>query len=976
MMEIHGWKRLVAGGERFAGEGNYPIPAYSEYMPPARLGVRPYNRMSDGFFSEDDPWGWPVTEYEEAFQLIPGMESIAEQVLVSLGHVAEGKPARGISRDKLAGNLYWPEELADSAGRFEHERFVLILPLALSRTKDDKGRVRWTLFGDSEQGPSRPFWKGFYTAAGRELPAERGLRFFEQLIGTAYDERISGAEDLHRAGFRILVARGDQAAGHRPAEPLPSWAMPFLLNAQETLEDLRYLLTFVPFGELPEHIRRAYLQGAIHLLPFPGSLLFWGARSYLRLQEELSLGIQIPLLHCVARHEGPHGLRIPQAGWMHEPVAGQPDPGDLHGPLRNSFVRTHRWARVHRHEDEIAILEREDKLVHVLFSTRPDDVQLYGKPMARNVQIWTHDHRLLLDGPRASPEAIRRAFLAIGAGGLFGYRFQYPAMRVGTHEVYWHRPLVACRSADDGAPVLIRDAPTGYLTAYDEARPDTKAAIEFWPRILERREHLDAVRLFESSETGHPHQTALNVRKLLDAAASPGLRPLPRSYARRLLTHGKHASLEEWLGSLPGRANDIERGCLLAMELGRLLGPPTVPILPRRGKPAGRSLTFGLTANRSFEVRYWNAIRSLACGEFLNKCNADCVNDEPTRKLRRHHRRDLETLGDHLLDYYARIFAGCGMERKALAGELPFTWRTDFDFNWSGGWLNNQEARAHERNLLAVIPGRDRRRAVIMADHYDTAYMEDVYDTARGGTGARISAAGADDNHSATAALMLAAPVFCKLSQERRLGCDVWLIHLTGEEFPSDCLGARHLCSRLVEGALKLHLSDGGVCDLSEIQVQGVFVLDMVAHNNDHARDIFQISPGTGQESLDLSYQAHRANEAWNSLTQVWNLRASRREKSTGRRSPDGITIPAIAKHPVLHGEVRLPYDPRSTLYNTDGQIFSDAGLPVVLFMENYDINRKGYHDSHDTMENIDLDYASALSAIAIESVARVACGA
>ena len=26
---------------------------------------------------------------------------------------------------------------------------------------------------------------------------------------------------------------------------------------------------------------------------------------------------------------------------------------------------------------------------------------------------------------------------------------------------------------------------------------------------------------------------------------------------------------------------------------------------------------------------------------------------------------------------------------------------------------------------MVVIPGRDRRRAVIMADHYDTAYMED-----------------------------------------------------------------------------------------------------------------------------------------------------------------------------------------------------------------------------------------------------------
>jgi hypothetical protein len=65
--------------------------------------------------------------------------------------------------------------------------------------------------------------------------------------------------------------------------------------------------------------------------------------------------------------------------------------------------------------------------------------------------------------------------------------------------------------------------------------------------------------------------------------------------------------------------------------------------------------------------------------------------------------------------------------------------------------------------------------------------------------------------------------------------------------------------------------------------------------------------------------------------------------------------------------------DPESSLYNTDGMIFSDTGIPVVLFMENYDIDRSGYHDTHDTMENIDLDYGAAVSAIAIETVARLA---
>ena len=41
-------------------------------------------------------------------------------------------------------------------------------------------------------------------------------------------------------------------------------------------------------------------------------------------------------------------------------------------------------------------------------------------------------------------------------------------------------------------------------------------------------------------------------------------------------------------------------------------------------------------------------------------------------------------------------------------------------------------------------------------------------------------------------------------------------------------------------------------------------MLDMVAHNNDRDRDVFQICPGTSRESMWLAYQAHLANRAWN----------------------------------------------------------------------------------------------------------------
>jgi hypothetical protein len=727
-------------------------------------------------------------------------------------------------------------------------------------------------------------------------------------------------------------------------------------------------LTFRPFGLLPAAVQQAYLAGELHLLPFPGSLVFWGVPPYLRLQSELPFAVQIPLLHSLARSKRWDGIRVPQSGWFHEPGVGERPPDEDFGPVRDTFKRTHRWARVHRYEDELAVVSREDKLTRVLFSSHPDDLGLYGKPMARNAQLWTQDFHLLLDGPNATAEDIRRAEYALGAGGMFGYRFQYPAMRVGLHEVYWHRPLVAYISPHTNAPEVLPGAPLGYLTAYRADRPDLARPVELWPRLLRRELDLAAVGLTAHSNDVHPYQSAVNVRKLLDTHHLLGEKPLLRSLARRLLTLPKEQTLDDWLDSLPSRANDPDTGRWLAEELRRRLEPETgqPPQLPE-------ALTYPRTARRSFEVAYWNHIAELAEGRYLNKNNSDCINDPTTRLMLNHQRRDLEVLGDHLLAYYTKAVAESGLTGKALVGDLPFRWQTDFNFAWMNGWVLNQEGAAEERDLIVVIPGRDRSRAVIMADHYDTAYMADRYEKEYGGNGARLAAAGADDNHSATVAMMLGAPVFLELSKQGWLGCDIWLIHLTGEEFPADCLGARHLTQWLVEGTLKMRLPGGGRRDLSKTRVQGLYVLDMIAHNNDHERDIFQIAPGIGREALWLAYQAHLANEIWNASAKVWNQKPARRNRGRGKRSLDGSIIPDVGLHPHLSGEVRPPYAARSTLYNTDGQIFSDAGVPAVLFMENYDINRTGYHDTHDTMENIDLDYGAAVAAIAIEAVARAA---
>jgi hypothetical protein len=955
-----GWPALIPDDGCFQAPGAFHIDAYSEYMPPPRVGWKPYGPVpvNSYLFSPDDPFGWKVHEFDEALELQPGLYQIAKQLLTRLKRLQDGNPDTGLPRHISKNNPFWPSELASA--NLQNDRCVLLLPLALSRTQDDKGRVRWTLFGNSEQGPGKAFWKSFFTAPGVEAPPEIGIGFFCRLLHSVYGENIADADGLRRAGFRILPEDKPDFPFWSEGD-LPSWARPFLFRDGEPSKAVRYLVTFRPFGRLPAPVRKGYLGGRLALLPFPGSLVFWGVQRARQVFSQLPLALQIPLLANVKRHESPIGIRVPQAGVVHVPNADQPAFASAAGDLRDTYKRTNRWEKVLRDQDE-PLVGKDSSVMSVLFSTTSDDLELYGKPMARNVQIWTERPELLLDGPHASPADMRRALRTIQAGGVFGYRFLFPAMRVGHHEVYWHRPLVAYRDAA-GEAVVLPDAPLGYLTTYDADKPRLDRAIELWPRLQQRPVLLAALSGEDYTRKRQVPPQVRNVRKLTHAYALFGDKPLPIKFARRIMGLDRKGAGEHWLAQLPDQ---------VAIRIREIVEPLRAEAPGGKRARVPDSLTYSQSAKRSFEVAYWKTIASLAETPLLNKNNADCVLDEATQGMLPYRERHLDRLGDELLAYYEKKIAAAEMCGKALAGDVPFRWHTDMDYPWMGGWRNNQDAET-ERNLLIVIPGQNRREAVIMADHYDTAYMEDKYNKDRGGCGARLAATGADDNYSATAALMLGAPIFLELSRRGKLGCDIWLVHLTGEEFPADCLGARALTERLIQRTLTLRLPRGKSKDLSKTTVRGLYVSDMIAHNLDHERDIFQISPGNDPASMWLAYQAHLANEIWNDSVPYWNKSEKRDGLPRARRSPHGAAIPEMAPFLPLSGHVRLPSDPRSTLFNTDGQIFSDAGVPCVLFMENYDINRTGYHDTHDTMENIDLDYGAAVCAITIEAVARAA---
>src|SRR5262249_42361475 len=320
----------------------YLIPAYSEFMPPPRVGWKAYGdgTPDTSLFDSADPFGWHITEFEEELEMRPGLVQIARQVLGKLGRLLDGNPDTGLPRLHPTETPCWPPELA-AEPKLPQERCLILLPLTLSRSQDDKGRVHWTLFGNSEQGPGRAFWMGFFSAPGVERPADEGIKFFARLLETVYGKKVAaGADGLRRAGFRILTDDEPQLPWWE--EPLPTWAEQFRLNDRGPVGDVQYLVTFRPFGRLPATVRKAYLDGRLCLLPFRGSLGFWGVPGFRKLQAELPLALQIPLLMAMTRHQALSGYRVPQCGFLYEPTTKKPHAGSDAHLVKNTFRRTHR----------------------------------------------------------------------------------------------------------------------------------------------------------------------------------------------------------------------------------------------------------------------------------------------------------------------------------------------------------------------------------------------------------------------------------------------------------------------------------------------------------------------------------------------------------------------------------------------------------------------------------------------------------
>ena len=594
-----GWQVIEAEALRaFAAGPRFALPAYSEFMPAPYLAPKPYELSGpDAPAREGD--AFDVSEYEQAEELEPGLARVAEHLCDELGKLATGKPHE-LSRVLLTDNPAWPAELAEAAraGKLAHAPLGVFFPLALSRTQDDKGNVPWTLFGVSHEGPSRPFWRSFGARDGEG---------FARVVAWA-------------AGDAAPSLDGVRACSRRPAPPddeLPPFARALALTDEAAtgvaalLEPRGRSRAFRPFAALPPVVRAAFLAGTVRLLPHPASLVFFEHMGYRRLAETLPRARQIPLLHLYPRVEGGYTLRIPQSGWLDEvdaattPAHGHEDAHKHGHKIVRHVVRTHRWQRAQRDAGIAGDGAYTDEVSTALFSSDADDLGLYGKPMARNAQIWREDYRLVLDGPRAEALDLENAAGAVDRGGRFGYRFIYPPLRAGTREIFWHLPLVARHAPGAARAERLADgAPQGYVLA--EAMGE--AAVALAPRharsapVTARRRGCAINPASRAQHHGPQRAQAARTR--------------PRRWARPARLAGARRAAR--------RARAVDRGLARGPRRSGAREPPGRARGSRRRRRP-RADVRGDGDARVRGARVWGSIASLAKGPLRNKENADVV---------------------------------------------------------------------------------------------------------------------------------------------------------------------------------------------------------------------------------------------------------------------------------------------------------------------------------------------------------------
>ena len=265
------------------------------------------------------------------------------------------------------------------------------MSLALSRTQDDKGNDRWTLFG------VQPRRRGRRDLARRDRGQPRRARaLLRRWFALGHDRRAASAKfddpRWHRHDRHVRAVR--EAAGVR-AQGVPR---------ERTSRSCRR--------------RRASCSSS--------------TRGYRELATHAAARDADPAAaHLPARRES-CPIRIPQSGWL--------DEGEHAHHVKTHISRTHRWQRVERDGD--GQLRRQGLGRAVLDRRRRDRSlrQAARAQLRRSGRTTTRSCSMVRAADRA---AIETAGKIVDVGGRFGYRMYCPPMRAGAREVFWHVPLVA-----------------------------------------------------------------------------------------------------------------------------------------------------------------------------------------------------------------------------------------------------------------------------------------------------------------------------------------------------------------------------------------------------------------------------------------------------------------------------------------------------------------------------------------------------
>ncbi|HEX8108080.1 MAG TPA: M20/M25/M40 family metallo-hydrolase [Kofleriaceae bacterium] len=373
--------------------------------------------------------------------------------------------------------------------------------------------------------------------------------------------------------------------------------------------------------------------------------------------------------------------------------------------------------------------------------------------------------------------------------------------------------------------------------------------------------------------------------------------PDPRERDARAAELTRPGAFDAYCVNQPARFNDRPIAFVVAIAGGAIVWPAEIDWVPapsERPAPAQAALQVAGWPG-DFAARYQEDLQ-IADGEREARYPLSGRTGRVRIKGSFQPDHDLERMVDYLEERYRVLSIETVRQR--------FTWRG-----------------IAQSNLIAIIQGTEGGPPVVMADHIDTACEEDTF----AATHRRVTTHGADDNATATAALLGAAAVL----RDAHPRHDIWLVHLTGEEFPSDDLGARHFLSEMRR---------------AHQDIRAAVITDFIGWHRP-GKPAFQVSPTSLPGSERMAALALDA----------------------ARQLAPELSVIYAARDEL-----------RNSVFQTDLQEFELHGIPGILFNEDMDYSDRSTgnphnHQSTDVASTLDLPFAAAVAKIAIETTLRLA---